>query len=260
MIKLTILGDITMTDPNMQSDVVKIKPIKRISAYLIDFILIITAFATLFNLGGSKILTNLASDNISSINNIFVTVAADKDVPTTTGNYEFLIVDSEKYMTKYQNENPGSDRVKAYEAFITINNEVLTLVKSHEDYNTNYQSFIALKRSTELSSLLIVSLVFLIIVPYFNKYQATLGMLILKLAVVNLANNKVINKWKIIPRFLVFSLIEFYLLYFFFGYLFIAVTILLTILLIFINKNRFTITDIVSQSKVIDQKYINLVE
>ena len=242
----------------------KIRVGRRILTELVDFSLVVGVYCLLFYLVGNFVIPSIAQNSITNINEIFQEKSESRGYGELTkpssSNYGFVDLDEVLFTTYYQDKNPGASDEECFQKYIETRESIYKAVIEDDNYTSNMAGFNLTYISTYAVSLFIPILIFQLVIPLFNKNGRTIGMIITKTSMVNLMNNERPPKYKLLIRFFVIFLIEFLLVKYVFSDFIFLILPLIYLATLFPTKSRLVSHDFLSATKIIESKYVGLIE
>ena len=243
------------------TDIKKITKGKRILSALIDFLIIVITYGMLFYTIGTISIKACSSNNIANINNEVVRICESYNYPYKEGyEYGIYTFDTDAYYDVQKQKNPSlsEDELaqKSSEAF----NNLTEGLNNSDVYNTNYNEFYRNYFLIYTATIAIVNIAFELIIPMFDKKQRTIGMMIIKQALVNIKNNEICSNVKVMIRFFILFVAECVLFRLLLTKFLFLILPLLALIFILATKQCFTLHEVASGTKVIDARFIGLVE
>jgi len=242
-------------------DVEKISKKKRFLSALIDFLIFVLFYVLLFYTIGTKCIERYSSTYIQNINNEVIRICDANEYPYMKGSdYGIYTLDSTTYLQTLKEKDSTLSADDIAEKCQNAISNLQTKLNESEIYKKNYGKFYRNYFLVYTVSIAISLLTFELIIPIFDKKKRTIGMMICKQALVNLKNNELASNQKIMLRFFVLFVVENIIFrYIMTSFLYIILPLLATIFVV-ATKPALTLHEILSGTKVIQEKFIGLQE
>lgn len=243
------------------TDVKKITKGKRILSSLIDFLILVITYGVLFYTVGTISIKACSKNNIDAINSEVIRICDNYNYPYKEGyEYGIYTLDTEKYFATQKEMNPSLSDDELAQKSTTAFNNLTEGLNNSDVYNENYNKFYRNYFLIYTSSMAIVNIVFELIIPMVDKKRRTIGMMITKQSLTNIKNNEICSNVKVMIRFFVLFVAECVLLRLLLTKFLFLILPLLELIFILATKQCFTLHEIVSGTKVIDARFVGLVE
>lgn len=226
---------------------------KRIITFLIDAILTLSLMFFLLFFVSNYTISYFASEEISQLNEIYQEECDKLDYPYSVDNgYGIYQLDFEKYVDK-QIDNGLSEK-EAIENYYKAYDELDKLVFQHEEANKPYRTIQNIYLLHVIISIFVATIIFELIIPLCNKYHQTLGMLLMKSALVDQGTHIVLSNIKVLLRFFFIFGVELLLVFIILNYIGLIFVGLFTLFFISLTKRRLTFHDAIVKAKIIDKE------
>ena len=237
---------------------IKITKKRRYLSFIIDFFIILLIYFPLFNFATKPIITNVAQNDIQEINNITISICEQNNYPyiVNYSNYKLIEIDMNKFIEEKMKENITQE--KAYDQYFDAYNNLNDKLINNTEYIKYYSSFHVKNVYGAILTSLIPLLIFQLILPLISK--KTIGNYITKTTISNSKNNQKTSNIKISLRFLLIFILNTIIPYVLFNFITFIMIPLIELMFIIITKNKQTLINLISSTKVIEDKYINLIE
>lgn len=238
--------------------------LKRLVVYYIDFVIIFLTYFLLFFFACKPIITNTSKTYVDKINECYIEACNNLNqgeyqgylMVDTTNNYGIQDLSKDEYSKTQKELNINITEEELEEKYTEAISKVEEKVSTMPVFLTNYNNFQRNYYLIVLLDLILVCFIYVLLIPLLNKDNKTIAMFIFKLAYVNIKDENHIMKYKILLRFLLEVLIDFVSIMIL-GEFFVLLPLLLSTILILATKNRLSIIDGITQSKIIDSNLIN---
>lgn len=237
---------------------IKITKKRRYLSFLLDFFIILLIYLPLFSFATKPIITNIAQNDIQEINNITISICNQNNYPyiVNNSNYKLIEIDINKFVEEKMKENITQE--KAYDQYFDAYNNLNDKLMNNSEYIKYYSAFHVKNVYGAILTVLIPLIIFQFIIPLINK--KTIGNYITKTTICNLKNNQITSNIKISIRFLLILILNIIIPYVILNSLSFITIPLIELMFIIITKNKQTLINLISSTKIIEDKYINLIE
>lgn len=240
----------------------KITKKRRILSSFIDFLLIVITYLLIFNFLGKPVITKIAKNDIDDINFITTQICEENSFPYRINqqNYNLVEIDMENYVAQLLNEDGSLSEEEAFDKYFDAVGKLTEKLTSDSNYVRYYSTFHTKCLYAYTISILLPVFIFEFIIPLTNKGRKTIGKFSTSTSLVNSKNNCTISNIKLVLRFIFIFVIEFVLFQIIFNQFSIIILALCELMFMLISQNVSSIHDLVVQTKVISDKYVNLIE
>ena len=163
-------------------------------------------------------------------------------------------------MNKFVNDKMKENitQEKAYDQYFDAYNNLNNKLINSSEYIKYYSAFHVKNVYGAILTVLIPLIIFQFIIPLINK--KTVGNYITKTTICNSKNNQITSNIKISIRFLLILILNIIIPYVILNLLSFITIPLIELMFIIITKNKQTLINLISSTKIIEDKYINLIE
>lgn len=241
-----------MNNPSLYQDSSKKYSIwKRLFTFIVDGLMTVILLTCLFFSLGTLIISNVSKNDINAINEMYVEICNEENLPYKKEIYGFYRLDEAKYIKILINDGYSEDKAGelSNEKYQKID-ELLTL---KDGYKTYYQKFHATYFITLFSFTALSTFIFEFLIPILNKKHQTLAMMMFKSCLVN-KDNIITSNIGIVIRYFFITIIEFLMIYLIFGLVGIIFETLIMFILISFTRNRLTFHDAIIRAHLVDVK------
>lgn len=254
-----------MKETNGYKKEVKVKIYKRFLSFLIDFIICFGIYFLLYFFATKLIITNVSVSAVENINNGYeqacISLNEEQGFESykmidSKNNFGIKNFDRENFISYVKIENPNINEseidekyTKAIETLESKAKENSSYVEGYKEFNRNYYLGVFV-------TLFIPNFIFYLLVPIFNKNERTISMFVFKLTRVNMKNDSIAHKYKLLLNFFVEYIINGLLMIILLGELGIFIPFVLSIILLLATRSRLIISDALSLSKVVEENQI----
>lgn len=235
---------------------------RRLLTQLIDFVLVAGVFLLAFIFGGEPLIAHISKPNIDAINLVYQEMCDERGYVAVPNNeFGFYQVEVNSFMDNYIAAHPTVSEEEAYDKYIEARGEVDLAITKTDVYKENHRVFYWNYIWNLALFLLVPILVFELLVPVFDKkYHRTIGMYITKTVMVNKKNNQTAFPQKLILRFFVTYIIEYFIFLLLMQLMGLLISFLLMAMFILATKRKYAPHDFFSFTKIIEKRYFGLIE
>lgn len=256
---------IIMKENTIAKKDVKVKIYKRFLSFLIDFILCFGVYFLLYFFATKLIISNVSVSAVTNINDGYEKACVYLN--EEQGNNYYQMIDSknnfgiknfdrDNFIYYLDQTTPNLTESEKDEKYSKAIETLETKAKEYDSYKEGYKEFNRNYYLGVFVTLFIPNIVFYFLIPLFNKNERTIGMFIFKLNRVNIKNDDIANKYKVLLNFFVEYIVDGLLMIILLGELGIFIPFVLSIILLLATKSRLTIGDALSISKVIEEDHM----
>lgn len=222
---------------------------KRIFIFLIDALSSFMLFLLLILTIGNYSITEIESNNIKQMNNIYQEICKKENLPINNDNrfkvYEF---DFGTYMDELINQGYSSE--KAYEIYLEKDNLINEKLSENKEYVQCYNSFYITNKIVDISSMFISLFILQFLIPLLSKKHNTLSMKLFKTTIVNSKDSVIVSKYQILLRFFLIFISEFICVFLLVDWMGLIFVVLASIFSISITKKKSSLHDLIMKTNV----------
>lgn len=232
---------------------------KRIASFFIDFGFFLGAYCLIFFLAATPLIKEASKDSIASINETYSYHCDEHDYPYSANeaNFGFFEMDDDAYVTALREKNPSLSENEAYDQYFTSYNSLITEVHADPKYVAAYGDFQKWYLFMDMLSYLIPLAIFELAIPLLNRERKTLSGFILHLSRVKTRDTRLANGYRLVIRFFVIFLFEFFLLTVFLNYWSLLLMPLGNMIMVLALPKRQTIGDLASGTMLLNSALVD---
>jgi len=233
---------------------------KRLRTYFVDFAFFLILYFALFYGAGVFGIEAMASDAIEGMNERIVYVCEQYDYPYKAGsNFGIYEIDEEVYIDKLQAADPSLTEAEGYDIYFEAQSTQLADLSNDANYILNYSKFHTSYLFVDAVCMLLPNIIFVCIIPIYDKENRTLGMKIFKQSLVNTKDERAAYKYKHIMRFVILFTECFVTKVVFNYWAFLALP-LMELVIIISTPKKLSIFDAISFTRVIETDTVDRTE
>lgn len=225
--------------------------VKRMGAFLIDGIIAFSLIFCLLFFVSDYTIGAICKNPVEQINQIYAEECEKLNYPYIKSTYGLYEIDLDAFIEIKISE--GKTTQEASNLYDEAYEKIDDIVSNREEFKIPAQEIQRVYYLHVIVILFGVSFIFEFVIPLFNKYHQSIGMLLLKCVIVNSKTNIVLSRLKLFIRFNFIYVIELLLIFLLFSYFGLIFLGLITIFIITITKKRLTLHELILNAKAVDK-------
>lgn len=237
---------------------------KRFLAFLIDFICFFGVYFALFYSASKPLIAYVSQEQVAEINQAYDIACENLNgenyqgyhMIASEGNYGIDNLDHDTFIEFQKELHPDYSEYELEDEYISALGELETAVRKIPLYQNAYRRFYAKYFIIFALTLLIPAFVFSLLIPLFTLNRSTIGMLCFSFGLANSKDVTPIYPYKILFRFLVEYVVLGMIPFLILGDVTVLMDFILSLILLLFTRKRFTLTDLLSASRVLPNQQI----